>query len=73
MYKYKTKDGSDIALIGFGVTTNGQISSETPIENPNLVLIEENESQGIVATEATQPNVVTEAAPVPTQTNEETN
>lgn len=38
-YKYKTTDGSDMFIVGFGATVDGVIESDVPIENPNLVLI----------------------------------
>lgn len=82
MYKYKIKNGSDAFLPGIGATVNGVITTDQPIENANFELIEDQqpEQASVIATEAPQPNVITEAAPVapveapqPTPTNEETN
>lgn len=40
MYKYKTKNGEDLVVVGHGVTVNGIIETSTPVENPNLELIQ---------------------------------
>lgn len=82
MYKYKIKNGTDAFLPGIGATVGGVITTEYPIENANFELIEtqQPEQASVVATEAPQPNVITEAAPIapteapqPTLTNEEIN
>lgn len=39
MYKYKTKGDAELTIMGVGVTVNGEITSDHPIENPNLELI----------------------------------
>lgn len=71
-YKYKTKGGIDYLVPGFGVAVNGYITSETPIENPNLELVTEEETAvqpapahvAGVAPQNVQPAQVPEAAPV---------
>jgi hypothetical protein len=45
MYMYKTKDGSDMTVVGVGQTVNGQIRSARPIENPNLELVIDESAQ----------------------------
>jgi hypothetical protein len=45
MYTYKTKDGNDITLVGVGTTVNGQIESESKIENPNLQLVSDSSAE----------------------------
>lgn len=41
MNTYRTKDGSDQALIDIGVTKNGTITTDKIIENPNFELVKE--------------------------------
>lgn len=39
-FTYKTKDGSSTGFVpGVGAIVDGQISSDTPIESPNLQLV----------------------------------
>jgi hypothetical protein len=40
MYKYKTKDGSDVVIPGVGVTEDGIITTDQVLESPNLELVE---------------------------------
>jgi hypothetical protein len=40
-YSYRTKGDVEFVVPGVGVTVNGVISSHTPIENPNLELIQQ--------------------------------
>lgn len=73
MYKYKNETDQDMAIVGKGVVQAGQVvESKSPIENPNLTLIEAPKNGAIVGTEHTQPNAVTDATPVaPTAKPEE--
>lgn len=41
MYKYKTKNGEDYFLPGHGQTVGGEITTDSKIENPNFILVEE--------------------------------
>ena len=57
-YTYKTKDGTQTGFVtGFGAIINGQISSDIPIESPNLELVNgESEQTAPVEAIASQQN-----------------
>lgn len=49
MHKYRTKGNVDLIIPGKGITVQGIITSNEPIENPNLILItDEQPAQGFV-------------------------
>jgi hypothetical protein len=48
MYKYKTKGSVELVIPGVGVTVDGIITSDRPIENPNLELITNTPVEPIV-------------------------
>lgn len=60
MYKYKTKDGSEVVVPGVGQSTDGVILSEVKLENPNLELVTDQDQPVAPA----QPVVPVPAAPV---------
>lgn len=64
-YKYKNKSGQSLMIPGVGVVAaDGEINSATPLENANLELVEQTQTNNVVATEAPQPNAVIQAQPV---------
>lgn len=81
MYKYKLKEGAQrqttadgVVVVGVGIVKGGHITSDTPIENPNLELVEQTTTQAIpapahangVVSQATQP-VAPVQAPAPVE------
>lgn len=80
MYKYKSKNGQDYFIPGYGRTQGGVITCDRRLENPNFELIEGPDKPApnhvaAVAPQNTQPAqpVVAPEAPVeavqPTQSN----
>ena len=70
-YTYKSKDGSEYVIPGVGRSSNGVITSETKLENPNLELIETTEQPAQAPIESTstpvaQPAAIIGVAPVAT-------
>lgn len=67
MFKYKNKTDQDIDLIGVGTVKAGEeFSSVTELRNPAIELVgsDDQHAQGVVGTEAPQPNAVINAQPV---------
>lgn len=62
MYKYKNVSNQDQIVPGVGeVKAGGEIEAHAPIENPNFEFVSQTNNQGVVGTEAQQPNAVVEA------------
>lgn len=70
MYTYKTKDGSKNGFVPrAGKIVDGVIQSPKPLENPNLVLVTEQQTpaapvQGPVNATPSQTQTVSPAAPI---------
>lgn len=73
-YKYKNVTDNEMWLPGIGRVQGGQefVSSHN-IENPNIELVEEVQeaapAETVVATQAPQPNMVTDLTPVTGEQN----
>lgn len=66
-YKYKNVSDQDIDLVGHGTVKAGaEITTLTPVTNANFELVgqDDQHTQGVVGTEAPQPNAVINATPV---------
>lgn len=78
MYKYKTKDGTDVVIPNIGVTKNGIIETEEKLESPILEEISQSntDQSAPVATQAAMVSASSQpaaqpAAPVETNSNKE--
>lgn len=61
-FTYKTKDGQQTGFIpGVGAIVDGEITSDTPIENPNLMIVRDQTGEAPVVPE---PAAVVPPAPV---------
>lgn len=65
-YTYRTNGDVELVIPGFGVTVNGQITSDQPIENPNLVLVTSEQPQTAPQTAPGYINGVVEPTTQPT-------
>lgn len=67
-FTYRNKTDHELTIIGAGlIAPNATITSDIPLENANLELIDSPEPTSIVGTEVQQPSVITDAHPVETR------